>query len=119
MGEETLAYGQKALSAIAESQAAMARGLEALALEVTGLTRTAVAAAGDSATAMLGARTVAEAVEVQIGFARRSFEAAASGSARLSELCLKLVGDASRPLIAPVTAPGAGADADHGGFRRL
>jgi hypothetical protein len=105
VGQEFLTFGQNALASIADSQAAMVRGFEALALEVTGLTRSGFAAAADGTTALLGAKTVADAVEVQIGFARRSVDALIAGSAKLAEIGIRLANETSRPLLTPVAEP--------------
>jgi phasin family protein len=86
-------------SALAESQSAMARGLEAVANEVTGLTRSGIAAATEAAKAMLGAKTFAEATEINTGFARRSFDAMIGGTAKLSEIGVKAATEAARPVL--------------------
>jgi len=59
--DDVFAYGQQAWAALAEAQAAAARGFEALVGEINTLTRSEFAAAADSATAMLGVKTLAEA----------------------------------------------------------
>jgi hypothetical protein len=86
-------------TAVANAQAALARGFEQFAIEVTGLTRTGMVAGTDAALAMLGARTLAEVVEINAGLARRGVDAAITGSARLSEIGLKTMTDASKPLL--------------------
>ena len=98
--------------AVADAQAALARGFEEFAVEVTGLTRTGMVAGVDAALAMLGARTLAEMVEINAGFARRGVDAAITGSARLSEIGMKTMTDASKPLLGRA---GAGWE---GGFSR-
>jgi phasin family protein len=82
-----------------ESQSALAHGFEALATEVTGLTRSGIVAATDAAKAMLGARTLAEAIEINAGFARRSFDVMIGGGAKLSEIGVKAATEASRPIL--------------------
>jgi hypothetical protein len=69
---DMFAYGQQSWAALAEAQAAAVRGFEALLGEMTSFTRSEMAAAANSATAMLGAKNLTEAVEVNIGYARRS-----------------------------------------------
>lgn len=86
-------------SALAESQSAMARGFEAVADEVAGLTRSGITAATETAKAMLGAKTFAEAIEINAGFARRSFNAMIGGTAKLSEIGVKAATDAARPVL--------------------
>ncbi|HEV8029812.1 MAG TPA: phasin family protein [Stellaceae bacterium] len=86
-------------AAWAESQSALARGFEALATEATGMTRSGITAAADAAKAMLAAKTLVEAIEINAAYARRSFDAAIGGTAKLSEIGVKAATDASRPLI--------------------
>ena len=97
--DDVFAYGQQAWAALAEAQAAAARGFEALVGEINTLTRSELAAATNSATAMLGVKTLAEAVEVNLGYARRSFDALVGSSAKLSEIGVKAAADASRPIL--------------------
>ena len=82
-----------------ESQSALVRGFEALATEAAGMTRSGMAAATEAAKAMLGAKTLAEAIEINAGYARRSFDAVIGGTAKLSEIGVKAATDASRPLL--------------------
>jgi hypothetical protein len=91
------------MAAIGESQRVIASGVKALALEMSGMAHANLAAAGDSAAAMIGARSFADAVEIQLGFARRSLDSLLAGSARLSDIGARLASDASRPIVAPRT----------------
>jgi hypothetical protein len=90
------------MAAIGESQRALASGVKALALEMSGMAHANLTAAGDSATAMIGARSFADAVEIQLGFARRSLDSLLAGSARLSDIGARFASDASRPIVAPL-----------------
>jgi phasin family protein len=108
--EDFLTIGRTALGAFAESQTAVARGLEAVALETAALARSGFSAVADTAAAMLGARTFADAVEVQAGFARRSIDAALDGSARLSEIAAKTAAEASRPILSRIEEAWRSAD---------
>jgi hypothetical protein len=110
--EDVFAYGQQAWAALAEAQAAAARGFEALLGEINTLTRSEIAAATDSATKLLGVKTFAEAVEVNLGYARRSFDALVGSTAKLSEIGVKTAADASRPVL---TRFGSGWKAMHFG----
>ena len=89
-----------AFAAVAESQAAFARGLDELSVEAAAVARRGIDAAAKSATEMLAVKTLADAIEVNAGFARRSFEAFVGGSARLSELGIKFAADAAEPILA-------------------
>ena len=97
--QEAAAAADDAWNVFAEAQAAFARGLEQIAGEVDGMTRSNLAVAADAAVALLGARTLAEAVEINAGLARRSLDALFAGSARLSEIAVKAMAEASRPLL--------------------
>ena len=86
-------------AAFVEAQSALARGLEKAAVEVTGISRSGMAATADAAVALFGARTFAEALEINAGLARRGIDTMLEGSARLSEIGAKAITDASRPLL--------------------
>jgi phasin family protein len=93
------AAADDAWAAWTESQSALARGFEALATELTGMTRTGIAAATDAAKAMIGAKTLAEAVEINTNMARRSFDAVIEGAAKISEIGVKAATEVSRPVL--------------------
>ena len=99
-------------STVADAQSALTRGFEQFAVELAGMTRTGMVAGTDAALALLGARTLAEAVEINAGLARRGIDAMIAGSARLSEIGLKTMADASKPLLAHFRAPWGGGLAD-------
>jgi hypothetical protein len=86
-------------AALAEAQTALARGFEEAAVAMAGISRSGMAATTDAAVALLGARTVAEAVEINAGLARRGLDAMLEGSAKLSEIGASALADASRPLL--------------------
>jgi hypothetical protein len=89
-------------SAVAESQAAFARGFEEIAVEMAGMTRAGIRAASDAAVALVGVRTFSEAVEINARLARREVDAMIEGSAKLSEIGVKAVGEASRPMVSQI-----------------
>jgi hypothetical protein len=86
-------------TAFAEAQAVLARGFEEIAVEVTGMTQSGMAAAADAGLALLGVRTFSEAVEINALLARRGVDALIEGSAKLSEIGVKAVSEASRPIL--------------------
>lgn len=86
-------------TAFAEAQSALARGLEKMAVEATGISRSGMVATTDAAVALLGARTVAEALEINAGLVRRGIDAMMEGTARLSEIGAQALADASRPFL--------------------
>jgi hypothetical protein len=71
---------------------------------MSGLTRANLTAASDGMTAFLSARSLVDAVEAQLGFARRSLDTLAGGSTRLGELGLRLASDAAKPALRPFAA---------------
>jgi hypothetical protein len=90
----------QALAALAESRAALARGLDALSEEVAELTRRGIDVAGRTAIEMLAVKTLSDAIAVNAGFARSSFDNWINGSAKFSELGVKLAVESSRPFLA-------------------
>src|SRR5689334_11012255 len=103
-----LAAADDSWIAMADAQAALARGFEEFAVEVSGWARTSLVAGTDAALALLGARTLAEVVEINAGLARRGVDAAINGSARLSEIGMKTMTDASKPLLSRFGAASEG-----------
>ena len=101
--DQLLAAYRTTLASVGESQRAVASGVSALALEMTGLAQATLTEAGDSAAALAGARSLADAVEIQFGFVRRSFASLIAGSTRLSEIGARLASEASRPIVAPLS----------------
>jgi hypothetical protein len=98
-GEEVADFGREVFAALVQSQTAVARGLEALSVEVTGLAISGIDAATRTATDMLGVKTLSDAIEVNAGFTRSSFDTLVGGSAKLSELGMKLATEASQPIL--------------------
>jgi hypothetical protein len=97
--EDFAEFGREAFAAFVQSHAAVARGLEALSAELAGLALSGIDAAARSATDMLAVKTLSDAIEVNAGFTRSSFDALVGGSAKLSELGAKLAAEASQPIL--------------------
>jgi hypothetical protein len=87
-----------ASAALAQSQAALARGLEALSAEMAGMALSGMNVLARTATKMLAVKTLSDAIEVNAGFTCSSFETLVGGSAKLSELGVKLAAETSQPL---------------------
>jgi Phasin protein len=85
--------------AFVQSQAALARGLEALSAEMAGLALSGMHELARTATKLLSVKTLSDAIEVNAGFTCTSFDALVSGSAKLSELGVKLAAETSQPLL--------------------
>lgn len=90
-------------AALAESQAALARGLEALSAEMAGLALSGMDVLARTATKLLAVKTFSDAMEVNAGFTCSSLEALVDGSAKLSELGVKLATETSQPLFGQLT----------------
>jgi hypothetical protein len=78
---------------------AFAHGAEAYADEMAGLMQTGFATATDTAKAMLGAKTLTEAFEINAGFVRKSLDTMLTSSVRLTDITARLAGDALQPLM--------------------
>jgi hypothetical protein len=105
---EQLASPGAAWSAFGEAQLALVRGMGEIAAEWAGIAQSGIAAGADAAVALLGARTIAEAVEIQAGLASRGFSAVIEGSAKLSEIGVKAASEASRPILSRLAGMSAG-----------
>jgi hypothetical protein len=92
-------FGRETFAAFVQSQTAVARGLEALSAELAGLALSGIDAAARTATDMLAVKTLSDAIEVNAGFTRSSFDALVGGSVKLSELGAKLAAEASQPIL--------------------
>jgi len=97
--EDLADFGREAFAALVKSQAAFARGLEALSAEMAGLALSGIDVAARTATDMLGVKTLSDAIEVNSGFTRSSFDTLVCGSSKLSELGVKLAAEASQPIL--------------------
>jgi hypothetical protein len=86
-------------AALAQSQAALARGLEALSAEMAGLALSGMNELASTATRLLSVKTFSDAIELNAGFTRNSLDALITGSAKLSELGVKLATEISQPLL--------------------
>jgi hypothetical protein len=100
MSADNLAhFSRDAFAALAQSQAALARGLEALSVEMAGLALSGIDTAARTATKMLGIKTLSDAIEVNAGFTCSSLDALVGGSTKLSELGVKLAAETSQPIL--------------------
>ena len=93
-------FGSGAFAAIDESRAAMARGFDALSEELAGLARCSIDTTARTAIEMLAVKTLSDAIAVNASFARTSFDNWLGGSAKFSELGVKLAVESSRPFFA-------------------
>jgi len=91
-------FEHDAAKALAQSQAALARGLEALSAEMAGMALSSMNVLARTATKLLAVKTLSDAIEVNAGFTCSSLETLVGGSAKLSELGVKLATETSQPL---------------------
>jgi hypothetical protein len=92
----------EAAAALAQSQAALARGLEALSAEMAGLALSGMNVVTRTATKLLAVKTLADAIEVNAGFTCSSFDTLVGGSAKLSEIGVKLAAETCQPWLSQI-----------------
>jgi hypothetical protein len=92
-------FGSQNFAAFIQAQTALARGLQALSTEMAGLTLSGIDTAARMATDMLAVKTIADAIEVNAGFTKRNVDTLIGGSAKLSELSVKVASEASQPIL--------------------
>ena len=97
---EFVDFGSGALAAMEESRVAVARGFDALGEELAELARCGIDTVTRTAIEMLAVKTFFDAVAVNSSFARASFDNWIGGSAKFSELGVKLAVESSRPFLA-------------------
>ncbi len=85
---------------LVEYRAALTHGLDALSKEAAALARDGIEVTARTAIDMLAVRTLSDAMAVNAGFARASFDNWIGGSARFSELGAKLAVESWHPLLA-------------------
>jgi hypothetical protein len=76
-----------------------AHGAEAYADEMAELMQTGFATATDTAKAMLGAKTLTEAFEINAGFVRKSLDTIVASSIRLTDITARLAEGSLKPLM--------------------
>ena len=91
--------GEDAFAAIEEARSAMARGFHALSDEIMGLTRCGIDTSARTAIEMLSVKTFSDAITVNSSFARASFDNWLDGSAKFTELGVKLAVESARPFL--------------------
>lgn len=78
---------------------AFAHGAEAFADGMADLAQTSLANATDTASAMLRARTLTEAFEINAGFFRKSFDTMLTGSMRFTDITARFAEATLQPLM--------------------
>jgi hypothetical protein len=97
---ELVDFGNGALVAVEESRAALACGFDALSEEMAALARSGIDTVTRTAIDMLAVKSFSDAIAVNASFARASLDNWIGGSAKFSELGVKLAVESSRPFLA-------------------
>jgi Phasin protein len=92
-------FARDALTALAHSQAALACGLEALSAEMAGLSLAGLDTVARTATKMLEVKTLSDAIEINAGFTCSNLDTLVGGSAKLSQLGIRLAAETSQSLL--------------------
>ncbi len=95
---EVAGFGQGNLAAVVHANAAMAKGLEAIGQEVVGYAQDSLESAVSAARAMIGARSLIDVIALNRDFTQTALESFLAKSARLSEIGIRMAGEAFAPL---------------------
>ncbi len=102
--DQMVGYGKDTVEAYVKSANAAGKGAETLHNELYTYSKQSVEESIAAAKALLGAKSVHEAFELQSGFAKTAFEAYVSEVTKLSELFVSTTKDAFEPLQGRVQA---------------
>jgi hypothetical protein len=94
------AVADDAFAALAEAQVAVARAWNAVGGELAGFGRCANDLAAHAAIEMLGAKSIADALQINARFAGESLDGWFEHSVKLSELGAALAAESSQPIVA-------------------
>ena len=102
--DEFTKLGKDNMDAAIEAGTIAAKGFEAIGKEVTDFNKMLFEAGVANAQAMMGIKTVQEAMELQTGFARNSFDEFVAKGTKISEMSVKVAQDVAEPVNARFTA---------------
>jgi phasin family protein len=97
------ALGQENVDAVVKSGNIAAKGFEALSKEMMAFARSSLEGNVAATKAILGAKDLREAVDLQSKYTRKSFDQALAESAKLTEMSVKVANEAIQPIQARVT----------------
>jgi hypothetical protein len=100
--EASAAVEHEIFAIIAESRAVMARSVESISDEFASFTRQSIDTSAQTAIQMLGAKTWADAVAINTGFARTSYDHWLDSAAKVSELGIKFAFESSKPFVSRI-----------------
>ncbi len=98
--EEIVAFHKANFEAVVEANKVLAAGLQEISKELVALTQYALETAASTGKQTISAKSVKEAIDLQVETAKTGYEKIVSNSAKLSELGVKVANEA----LAPVTA---------------
>ena len=87
------------------SLASLSKNAQAIAVEAGEYTRDSLEAGGAAFEAMLAAKSLEKALEIQSGYAKRSYQGFVAETARLGELYAELARDAYKPFETIIARP--------------
>jgi phasin family protein len=96
--EQWTDLGRENFAAVLRANAALSQGLEEIGKEVILYARRSFEQAAETATALLGAKTFEDVFQLNSEFAKANLEGLIAGSAKLSEMGVKLANEAMAPL---------------------
>jgi len=96
--DEAKVEGQVTFDAVTRASAVFTKGVEAFGQEVIAYAQSSVAQNVEAVKALTTAKTFKDAIELQTGFARTSFDRFLAESAKLSELSVKVATETVAPL---------------------
>jgi len=115
---EFATIGCESIDAAVRTNSVVSAGIEALGQEFTAYARSTLQSTSDLMRGLLGAKTLEDIVKLHADLTIRNLEGIVSGSAKLTELGVSLVGKALAPwegrmeaVLAPFTYPQAKRDA--------
>lgn len=97
-------FNKQNFDALTASTAIATKGLEDISTAWFGFTQSSVSQATDTLQALMSCKTLRDAVEIQNGFAKNSFDQLIAESAKLSEMSMKVTNEAIEPIKARVNS---------------
>lgn len=102
--EDLSKFSKENLDAVVAASAIFAKGFETVGKEWMTFTQDSMEASAQAAKALLAAKTLREAVDVQTDFAKSTFDKLVAESTKLSEISVKVTNEAAEPISARVNA---------------
>jgi phasin family protein len=100
--EDIQGFSKENISALVEAGTIFAKGAEAISKQVMALTQSSMQSSVGAAKAMLGCKTLREAIDLQADYARSNFDAMVAEGTKLGEMSFKVANDAIAPIQARV-----------------